>query len=98
MKKKLQFYLEIVTCDPFNYIMDHSKLIASIQKEEFISSFKSPANYYIQQQILNCMYIMKYQTLWISSCCHSLNCIYSKSCKFHAESTSVMESFYEVYF
>ena len=29
--------------------MDHSKFIASIQKEEFISSFKSSANYYIQQ-------------------------------------------------
>ena len=33
--------------------MDHSKFIASIQKEEFISSFKSSANYYIQQQSLN---------------------------------------------
>ena len=77
--------------------MDHSKLIASIQKEEFISSFKSSANYYIQQQSLNYMYMMKHQILWISCCCHSLNCIYSKSCKFHAKSTPVMESFYEVY-
>ena len=33
--------------------MDHSKFIASIQKEEFISSFKSSAYYYIQQQSLN---------------------------------------------
>ena len=33
--------------------MDHSKFIASIQKEEFISSFKSSANYYIQLQSLN---------------------------------------------
>ena len=40
-RKKLQFYLEIITCDPLNYTMDHSKLIASIQKEKFISSFKS---------------------------------------------------------
>ena len=30
--------------------MDYAKLISSIQKEEFISSFKSSANYYIQQQ------------------------------------------------
>ena len=37
--------------------MDHSKFIASIQKEEFISSFKSSANYYIQQQSLNVMYM-----------------------------------------
>ena len=35
--------------------MDHSKFIASIQKEEFISSVKSSANYYIQQQSLNVM-------------------------------------------
>ena len=78
--------------------MDHSKFIASIQKEEFISSFKSSANYYIQQQSLNYMYMMEHQILWISCDCHSLNIIYSKSCKFHAESTPVMKSFYEVYF
>ena len=41
---KLQFCLEIKTCDPLNYTMDHSKFIAPIQKEEFISTFKSPAN------------------------------------------------------
>ena len=39
--------------------MDHSKLIASIQKEEFISSFKSSANYCIQQQSLNYMHMIK---------------------------------------
>ena len=54
--KNLQFRLEIKTCDPLNYTMDHSKFIASIQKEEFISSFKSSASYYIQQQSLNYMY------------------------------------------
>ena len=53
--KKLQFCLEIKTCDPLNYTMDHSKIIALIQKEKFISSFKSSANYYIQQQSLNYM-------------------------------------------
>ena len=52
----MQFCLEIKTCDPLNYTMDHSKFIATIQKEEFISSFKSSANYYIQQQSLNYMY------------------------------------------
>ena len=78
--------------------MDHSKFIASIQKEEFNSSFMSSAYFYIQQQSLNYMYMMKHQILWTSCCCHSLNCIYSKSCKFHAESTPVVESFYEVYF
>ena len=45
----MKFYLEIITCDPLNYTMDHSKFIASIQMEEFISSFKSSTNY-IQQQ------------------------------------------------
>ena len=57
---KLQYCLEIETCDPLNYTVDHSKFIASIQKEEFISSFKSSVNYYIQQQCLNYMYIMKH--------------------------------------
>ena len=49
----MQFYLEIVTCDPLNFTMDHSKFIASIEKEEFISAFKGSADYYIQQQSLN---------------------------------------------
>ena len=35
--------------------MDNSKLIAYIQKEEFVSSFKSSTNYYIQKQSLYCM-------------------------------------------
>ena len=51
--KKLQFCSEVKTCDPLNYTMVKSKYIASIQKEEFISSFKSSANYYIQQQSLH---------------------------------------------
>ena len=51
-REKLQFCLEIKTCDPLNYTMDHSKFIASIQKEEFISSFKSSANYYIQYTLI----------------------------------------------
>ena len=38
-REKLQFCLEIKACDPLNYTIDHSKFIASIQKEEFISSF-----------------------------------------------------------
>ena len=59
----MQFYLEIITSDTLNYTMDNSKLISSIQKEEFISSFKGPANYYIQQQSLNYMYMMKHQIL-----------------------------------
>ena len=42
----MQFYLEIITCDPLNYTMYPSKFIAPIQKEEFISSFKGSANYY----------------------------------------------------
>ena len=37
----MQFYLEILTGDPLNYTTDHSKFIASIQKENFISSFMS---------------------------------------------------------
>ena len=62
-EKKMQFCLEIKTCNPLNYIMNYSKFIASIQIEEFISSFKSFANYYIQQQSLNYMYIMKHQNI-----------------------------------
>ena len=52
VREKLQFYLEIKICDPLNYTMDQTNFIASIQKEEFISSFKSSANYYIQQESL----------------------------------------------
>ena len=61
----MQCCLEIKTCDPLNYTKDHSKFIASILKEEFISSFKSSVNYYIQQQSLNVMYMymMKHQIL-----------------------------------
>ena len=59
LREKMQFYFEIKTCDPLNYTMDHSKFIASIQKEECISSFKSSAYYYIQQQSLNYMYLIK---------------------------------------
>ena len=55
--------------------MDHSKFIASIQKEEFIGAFKGSADYRIEQQSLNCMYMMKHQILYISCWCHSLNCI-----------------------
>ena len=36
----MQFCLEIETCDSLNYTMDHSKIIVSTQKEEFISSFE----------------------------------------------------------
>ena len=72
--------------------MDHSKFKASIQKEEFISSIKSSANYYIQHQSLCKVKSCEFRAAV------SLNCIYSTPCKFHAESTPVMESFYEVYF
>ena len=46
------FYLEIVTCDSLNYTMDHSKFIASIQKEEFFTAVKGSA----EQQSLNYMF------------------------------------------
>ena len=65
----MQFCLEIKTCDPLNYTMDHSKFIASIQKKEFISSFKSSANYYFQQQSLNYMYMMKHQIMFFCLFC-----------------------------
>ena len=57
------FREKIVTCDPLNFTRDHSKFIASIQKEEFISAFKGFADNYIWQQSLNYMYIMKHQIL-----------------------------------
>ena len=46
-----------------SFTMDHSKFISSIQKEEFISEFKDSADYFIQQQSLIYMCIMKYQIL-----------------------------------
>ena len=33
-EKDIQFYLEIITCDPSMYSMDHPKLIVLNQKEE----------------------------------------------------------------
>ena len=53
-RERLQFYLEIVTFDPLYFTMDHSKFIASVQKEEFI---KGSADYYIQLQSLNYLYM-----------------------------------------
>ena len=37
-EKELQFYLEIVTCGPSYYAMDHSKYDETIQREESISA------------------------------------------------------------
>ena len=36
-EKEMQFYFEIITCDPLMYTMDLPKFSVSIQKEEFIS-------------------------------------------------------------
>ena len=37
-EKKIHIYLEIITCDPLIYTMDHSKFILSNQNEESIST------------------------------------------------------------
>ena len=37
-RERNAFLLEIITCDPSIYTMDHSKRIISNQKEEFISA------------------------------------------------------------
>ena len=37
-EKEIQFYFEIITCDPLIYTMDLPKFIVSIQKEELISA------------------------------------------------------------
>ena len=37
-EKEIQFYLEIISCNPLMYTMDLPKFIVSIQKEEFISA------------------------------------------------------------
>ena len=36
LEKEIQFYLEIITCDPSINTMEHSKIIISKQKEESI--------------------------------------------------------------
>ena len=36
-EKEIQFYIEIITCDPSKHTMDNHKFIASTQKEESIS-------------------------------------------------------------
>ena len=79
--------------------MDHSKFNALIQKEEFISSFKSSANYYIQQQSLNYIIIYDETPNLVNFVLLSVTELYSQQImQDHAESTPVMESFYEVYF
>ena len=37
-EKEIQFYLEIITCDPSIYTMDHSTFIILKRKEESIST------------------------------------------------------------
>ena len=37
-EKEIQFYFEMITCDPLMYAMDLPKFIVSIQKEESISA------------------------------------------------------------
>ena len=39
-KTYTHFYLEIITCDPSIYTMDHPKFIVSNQKEEFMSTYR----------------------------------------------------------
>ena len=56
-RKKLQFYFKKLTCDPLNNTMDHSKCIASIQKEEFIKALRILLITISNSKILNYMYI-----------------------------------------
>ena len=37
-ENEIQFYLEIITCDPSYYTMDHPRFNAKNQKEESISA------------------------------------------------------------
>ena len=39
-EKEIQFYFEIITCDPLIYTMDLPKLIVSTQKEDSISALR----------------------------------------------------------
>ena len=60
----MHFFQKLKPVTPaLNDSLDYSKLISSIKKDEFISLCKSSANYYIQQQSLNYMYMMKHQIL-----------------------------------
>ena len=59
-REKNAIYLEIVTCDPLNCTMDHTKSIASTQMKELISAFKGSADFYIPQQSLNYTGSIKY--------------------------------------
>ena len=43
-EKEIQFYLEIIICDPSNYTMDHPKFIVSNQKKESISAKRAMPN------------------------------------------------------
>ena len=83
------FCLEIVTCDPFIYTMDHSKFIASIRivhiRVLLITIFK----FYVYDETSNL-------ELVIFVLMSLTELVLQQS--MHAENTLVMESYYEVYF
>ena len=49
----MQFYLEVITCDPLNFYNGPFQLIASIQKEELVSSFKSTSTAKSELHVFN---------------------------------------------
>ena len=51
----MQFYLEIITCDPSNYTLDHPKIIVSNQKEEPIRAYR----------LLACNLLAEWKAVWI---------------------------------
>ena len=61
LRKKNTIDSEIETGEPFNYTIDHSKFIASIQKEEFTYALRVLLIFNIK--VLNYTYMMKHQIL-----------------------------------
>ena len=56
----MQFYFEIITCDPLMYIMDLPKFIVSIQKEDFISAQRLLMPMAVQFSLLSGSAVVRY--------------------------------------
>ena len=56
----MQFYFEIITCDPLMYTMDLPKFIVTIQKKEFISAYRDLMSMAVQFSLLSGPIVVRY--------------------------------------
>ena len=59
-EKEIQFYFEIITCDPLMYTMDLPKFIVSIQKQESISALRVNMSMTVEFSLLSGPVVVRY--------------------------------------